>query len=59
MNKAVLAVNLGEMGCTTSSGDSLCHRELLVFVPLGPAASHTSWLQSLLDSRAGKGPLEP
>lgn len=58
-NKAVLAVNLGEMGCATSFGDSLCHSELLLFVPLLPAASHTGWQQSLLDNGAGKDPLEP
>lgn len=58
-NKAALAVNLGEMGCTTSFGDSLCHSELLVFLPLGPAASHTGWQQSLLDNGPGKGPLKP
>ena len=53
--KAALAVNLGEMGCATSFGDFLCHGELLMFVPLRPAASHTGWQQSLLDNRAGKG----
>lgn len=43
MKKAALAVNLGEMRCATAFGDSLCHGELLVFVPLGPGTSHTGW----------------
>lgn len=57
-NKAALAVNLAEMGCPTSFGDSFCHSRLLVCMPLGPAASHAGWRPSLLDNGAGKDPLE-